>query len=150
MSAISDRGCIPLGSLVMKPRCCNDFPYWFNKRKQHTHPYRGNLRQTTVETSSCQTRLLRRGWARCWGNQRSGTINGADAVPWVFYTLCGTMSMVYFFVPSKLEKSLHTISCERILCIILQFSRVGYSFLLYQFLSFQTSPPHFYCLTALC
>jgi len=26
MSAISDRGCVPLGSLVMKPRDRNDFP----------------------------------------------------------------------------------------------------------------------------
>jgi len=37
MSAISDRGCVPLGSLVMKPGTITNPQYRFNKTQQHTH-----------------------------------------------------------------------------------------------------------------
>ena len=60
-----------------------------------------------------------------------------------FWALCLQSN---FFVPWNFEKSLETVSCKGILCVIIQFTRVGYNFLL--FLSFQISPLHSYFLTA--
>ena len=53
-----------------------------------------------------------------------------------------------FFIPSNIGKSFQTISCKGVLCIVVQFSRVGYTLLLYRFFNLQTSAPHFDCLTA--
>jgi len=43
----------------------------------------------------------------------------------------------------NIRKSLDTISCEGVLCIVVQFATVEYNFLQYQFLLSQTSPPQF-------
>ena len=55
------------------------------------------------------TVLFRRGWARFWGDWRSGTINSAlfmmgSAVKWVFCALFDTMSIVKLFHPFEYRK----------------------------------------------
>ena len=123
---------------------------WQRGSKHYQKFYDGNLRQTMVDSWYCQAKSARRGGARFRGDQRSGTLNGAlslDGLCCQMSVLCTvwTMSIVKLFnsFEIRIGRSLDTIPCKGVLCIVAQFARVEYNFLLYRFWLSQTSPPHF-------
>jgi len=125
---------------------------WQRKSKHYERFYEGNLCQTMVDSWYCLFQVGAEGMSQVSRQSEVGKQTALcfwmdSAVKWVFYALFVTTSIVKNFIPLNIRKSLDTIPCEGVLCIVVQFSRVEYNFWLYRFLLSETSPSHFDCLT---